>query len=372
MRRLLIGLLSLVAFAACGESDNVNGSGPDVPTDKVVSQIGDREPFYQRNPMSVQPSFERASEKLRLQHTGWNFDNDPAFTVSFPSEYEAKRVILEYTMCAAGSEGPGEWDHTTMIFVRDKARDQWCEIARAFTPFGGDFDASWSKSFYIDVTDYQSLLKGDVEFRYYYGGHDATAERAHAFKLRFLVYEGDAERQLVAIHKLYDSNASDNCGNRAWVYGIADYDIEAAERLGERSVTIPEDVTSVELRLSITGHGHDRGTFPDRAGYETLNAAEFDENSYAIMVNGIEQESVGRIFYSNAQNYQQKGTYHYDRANWGPGNPANVHYWRVEAVGGNTLTLDVDLERFISEFNTPQDSEAVARYVVEADLLMYK
>lgn len=372
MRRLILFAVPLLLAMSCGEKSTTNGPNPDVPTDERVTVISDRKPFYSRNPMSAQPSFERESQKMRLQHTGWQPASDPTFTISFPVEYEAKRVLLEYTMCADGPQGPGEWDNTTMIFVRNKATDEWHEITRAFTPFGGGFDASWSKAFYIDVTDYQSLLKGDVEFRYYYGGYDATSERAHAFKLRFLVYEGDAERELIAIKKLYDSDASDNCGNRAWAYGMADYDIEAAERLGERTVTVPEGVTHMELRLSITGHGHDQGTFPDRAGYETLNAAEFDENTYTFKVNGIEQNDKGTIFYSNAQNYIQQGTYHYDRANWAPGNPANVQYWTVAGAQGETFTIDMDLERFVSQFNTPQDSDAIARYVVEADLLMFK
>ena len=44
-----------------------------------------------------------------------------------------------------GNEGPGEWDMTTMIFVKNKLDGQWYEIARAFTPYGGSFGPDWEK-----------------------------------------------------------------------------------------------------------------------------------------------------------------------------------------------------------------------------------
>lgn len=109
------------------------------------------------------------------------------------------------------------------------------------------------------------------------------------------------------------------------------------------------------MRVAISGHGHDQGKFPDRPNYRTKNAAEFDMNTYEIKLNDEAEGVVGNIFYSNADNYPQAGTYQYDRANWGPGNPLYTHYWEIQNLpeSGGELTLDFDLERFNSAMKEP-------------------
>lgn len=364
MRFFTIVLSTLLLATACSEKQGDNA--PNIDSAEVAHQI-ERKPFYERNPQSSAPSYEVTSPKLRLEHTGLG-ENYGTFTLNFPAE-ECKRVILEYTMGCEGKR-PADYDNTTIFFVKDKATDEWHEIARAFTPFGGSFYSEWERKFYLDVTEFQSLLQGDTEFRYFYGGFDATEDMAHAATLKFIHYKGEPERTLIAVKNIYDSASTDNCGNRAWVYGIASHDIEAEERLGERSVAIPKGTKSVELRLSITGHGHDQGTFPT-LGTTAVNAAEFDENIYTIYINGIKQTQQGRVFYSNANNYAQMGTYNYDRANWAPGNPANIHYWAIEHTSGR-LTLNIDLLPFVSQFSSPAEDDGVARYIVQGDLFFYR
>lgn len=364
MRFATIILSTLLLATACSEGGS--DSGIKIDPALVASQV-ERKPFYERNPQSSAPSHEVTTDKIRLEHTGWG-DSYGTFSLDFPAG-SSKRIILEYTMGCEGKR-PADWDNTTIFFVKDKATNEWHEIVRAFTPYGGSFYSEWERKFYLDVTEFQSLLQGNTEFRYFYGGFDATEEMAHAATLKFIHYKGEPERKLIAVKNIYDSATSDNCGNRAWVYGIESHDIEAEERLGMRSITTPNGTKSIELRLSITGHGHDKGTFPD-LGTTAINAAEFDENSYTITINGTKQTSEGRIFYSNANNYAQMGEYLYDRANWAPGNPANIHYWRIERTG-DKFTIDIDLPRFISQFNTPSEKDGVARYVVQGDLFFYR
>lgn len=364
IRMITLALLLLVA--ACGEKE---GGANNNESDALRAVQLDRKPFYTRNPVSSAVSYEVESEKIRLAHTGYG-DNFGTFTLSFP-EARSKRVILEYVMGSVGLR-PGEYDNTTIFYVKNKNSGVWHELVRAITPFGGIFDSSWEKRFYIDITEYQSLLQGETEFRYCYDGWDATETMAHAVTLSFIHYEGEPERELIAVENIYDSSTSDNTGNRAWAYGLADYDIEAEERLGKRTITIPQGTTDIELRFSITGHGHDQGTFPDVEGYQTINAAEFDENYYTIYIDGIKQSHEGHIFYSNADNYLQYGTYSYDRANWAPGNPANTHFWSIKQdKDAQELTIDIDLRRFESQFTKPSDSNGVARYVVHGDLFFY-
>uniref|UniRef100_UPI004057A6BF hypothetical protein n=1 Tax=Alistipes sp. TaxID=1872444 RepID=UPI004057A6BF len=371
MPKALIYTLIAFALLSCTSPEGSPSGGDTTPADPTaLVEDASRKPFYKFNPVSSAPSAEVTSDEYRLEFSGWGSEL-PSFTLNFP-EGDSKRVIMEYTMGSFGS-GPAEYDYTTMIFVKDRSTDRWHEITRAITPFGGMFDASWEKSFYIDVTEFRSLLQGDVEFAYFYGGFDATEERAHSFKLRFLLYDGTAERELVGIVPLYDSFNNGNSGYRGWAYGVEGHDIEAEERLGTRRVAIPKGVTSMELRLSITGHGHDKGTFPDIEGYQPENMAEFVENWYSFDINGIRQTTEGHIFYSNADNYIQMGTYNYDRANWAPGNPTNVQYWTIDmaAVKDGELEIDLDLPRFESSFDAP-NAEGVAQYIVVGDLFLYR
>ena len=347
----------VLAMAACSNNE---GEGDGVDKTKLAVQDDARKPFYSRNPVSKSPAYVVEDEERRLEFPGWG-SPDPQFTLSFPEAKNYGRVILEYTMGSEG-RGPADYDNLVLLYVKNKADGEWYELARVFTPFGGVFDSEWEKRFYLDITEYAPMLSADTEFKYYYQGFDATADKAHTMKIKVLCYN-EGEGGILGVERIYDSSLNPNNGYRGWAYGVAGYDIEAEERLGRRTINIPEGTTEVMLRVAITGHGHDMGSFPNRPDYVVLNAAEFDDNYYYIAVDGVKQEASGHIFYSNADNYIQMGTYNYDRANWAPGNPMNVHYWRLAPNAKREMIIDFDLEEFVSTFSEP-NAEGVANYVV--------
>ena len=371
MRKILYVIAAFVGAAAIiagceKESDNVTA-----PTEEKLVQI-EREPFFYGNPEKRTPAVSVASEAHRLSFFGWGEQNDKRFAMQLPedvSNYD--RVILEYRMGTWG-ERPGEWDNTTMLFVENKASGERYEIARAITPYGNSFSSTWAKTFWLDVTEFMPMLSGETTFYLYYGGWDATDTRAHTVTLTFNYYEGEPQRNVIFTHKLYDTSRDGNSGYRAWAYGVKGHHIEDVSRLGLRSVEVPEDVQCLEMRIAITGHGHDRGKFVERTSYYTRNAAEFDENFYDFVLYGERLPVKGRIFYDNADTYPQAGTYIYDRANWGPGLPINVQYWDIvrPADGYGTLSIDMDLEEFESAMSEP-NAEGVAQYIIEVDLFGY-
>lgn len=364
---LLCGALLLTAaslmFTNCKKESN--GSPEPEP---IASQIS-RTAWYDTYPPDISGAKTSvSSEAVKLEFYGWGEDKDHTFTLDFPADHRKyKRAIITYRM-GAWNQGPSSYDNTTMVFVKNKADGQWYEITRAFTPFGNSFGASWERFYYFDVTDFLPMLEGTTEFRVYYGGFDATATRAHTATLTFDLYEGTPERNTVWTAKVYDTSRDGNSGYRAWSYGCEGYDIEAPERLGQREFTIPAAVKTLELRVAVSGHGHDLGDFPDRAGYQKNNAAEFVSNTYAVKVNGQEAQDKGKIWTLCGKNYAQAGTCYYDRANWCPGNPLMTQYWRIKVPdGGGKITLDLDLERFVSQKNDIK-AEGVAQYIIEADL----
>lgn len=364
--------LSVLLATGCSSDDAGKPAAPPEPEKPIAVTQSDRPAWYTANPEGRDGDTGVSSETFRLEFFGWGEQNDKQFTMTLPQHTSGfRRAILAYRM-GGWNKGPSEWDNTTMLFVRNKADGQWYELARAFTPYGGGFNSKWSKTFYLDVTEYLPMLSGETEFRLYYGGFDANDERAHTVTFGFNFYDGTPERNVVYTAKVYDSGSTGNTGYRGWAYGVASAPIEADERLGLREFDLPAGVRSLELKVSISGHGHDLGDFPDRANYQKNNAAEFVENTYKIVLNGELQSATGRIFYSNADNYWQSGTYLYDRANWGPGNPLSVHYWDIANLPakGGKMTLDLNLERFVSTMDTV-NAEGVAQYIVEVDLFGY-
>lgn len=150
----------------------------------------------------------------------------------------------------------------------------------------------------------------------------------------------------------------------SWIDGIDAEPIEDDSRLGVRHLEVPKNVKSLLLKVSISGHGHDQGKFLDRPDYQTRNVAEFDKNTYEILIDGI-KKAKGEIFYSNA--YPQAGTYQYDRANWGPGLPLKVQYWTIDNLPKDgKLSIDFNLERFKSA-TAGVKAEGVAQYIIEVD-----
>ena len=341
----------------------------------------ERTPYYEKYPdelisKATGDKTTVTSSVIPLYFYGWGINNDHRFTLDFPAAGGPtyRRAILSYRMGGMNA-GPHEYDYTTMLFVKDKRNGEWFELVRAITPYGGSFDAGWEKYFYFDVTDYLPMLTGTTEFRIYFdgdwGGPSSTGRR-HTATLTFDLYEGEPERNPVWAAKVYDSHVNDNTGYRRWGYGFSgDDDIENDAHMGLRNFTVPEGVKTIEMKVTITGYGHDQGRFPDRTGYQVRNAAEFDSNTYTVTVNGKKAAYPGTIFVKCGKNYAQAGTCYYDRANFCPGNPAITHYWQLLEVpqeGGGGMAPNLDLERFISSFSGPKANDGVASYFVEVDL----
>ena len=351
------------------------GCNPEIPNDKCYTRKSTRPAWYNEHPMAgTEADFSVKTDAVRLHFYGWGLDEDSVITVKFPeTTNQYNRAILTYRM-GGWNEGPSDWDMTTMIMLKNPHDGKFYELARAFTPYGGYFDANWEKLYYMDITEYLPMLNGEVEFHIYYGGWDATDKKAHTVTLTFDFYEGEKEKNTIFYQNIYDSRSSSNIGYRSRAYGVEGNDIEDVERLGLREVQLPKEVKSLLMKVSISGHGADRGVFPDRGttgkGKRANNAAEFDENFYRVILNG-EQKFEGHIFYENDSTYKQAGTYKYDRANWGPGLPLKVDWLEIHNLPKDgKLNIDFNLDRFNSKVNDLK-GEGVANYIIEVDIFGY-
>lgn len=368
------GLATFAAlFASCSKDSMIEPPAPhtgaDAATVNPVSQLP-RAAFYDAYPSGITGNKTTvSSEAIKLEFYGWGESSDKKFTLNFPTNTSVyNRAILKYRM-GAWNQGPSSYDNVTMIMV--KYENEWYELVRAFTPYGNSFGANWERYYYFDVTEYLPMLQGATEFKVYYGGFDATSTRAHTVTLTFDLYQGLRARSALYYAKVYDSSKDGNTGYRAFAYGVAGNDIEGEGRLCQKTFQIPDGVEELEMRVAISGHGHDQGTFPDRPGVSG-NCAEFVSNTFTVKVDGVANPTTGTIWTTCGNNYAQAGTCYYNRANWCPGNPLMTQYWTFsDPHAGRTLTLDFDLPTFISTKTAP-NAEGAAQYIVEVDLVGYK
>lgn len=370
--------LTLSTFLSCRTNDPTDATNQLVLLDSIgwIWEIDNEEDLSQA-------AFTTQTDLIPLHFFGWNAEEDYCFSVQFPASTEQYgRAILGYTMCG-WNQGPSDWDMTTMIKIEDKQTGEWYEFTRCITPYGGSFTKGWQKTFYIDITEFLPLMRGETRFRIFYCGWDATENRSHAVVMNYYFFEGPSPYGKPTFHKkIYDSTLNGNTGYRSWAYGVEGHSIEDAERLGERTITIPAGTDQAVLRICMTGHGQDKltghqGKYPDREGYKPNNSAEFDENWYFITLNGQRLEQRGSIWELNTRasgnQYSQAGTCWYNRCGWGPGKPCNVHHWLLKNIPaeGETITIDLDLDRYISTNTTPK-AESVAQFYIEADIYGYK
>lgn len=380
MKRILIFIVAALMLAAC----QPNEPEAQVESNNRIHQL-DSLGWHRDDacPLDLsKAAYSVSTDEVRLHFYGWELDEDSLFSVTFPENTDQYgRVLLTYRMCG-WNKGPAEWDMTTMIKIYDRAGDQWLEFVRAITPYGGSFGAGWEKRFYLDVTEFLPLLKGQTDFRIFYCGWDATDSRAHAMQMTFSFFkEKNPYGSALGRQKVYDSTLPNdgNNGYRAWAYGVKGWSIEDESRLGNRTIQVPAGTKQVLLRVCITGHGQDayngNGYFPNRTPQKAKNCAEFDKNYYSISINDIRQQETGLIWELNdgTNNYKQAGTYYYNRAGWGPGKPCNVQHWLIKGIPaeGENLTLNLDLDEYVSPCTKPNDAY-VACYYIMADAFFYR
>jgi hypothetical protein len=296
-----------------------------------------------------------------LQIMDWNKFYDSA--VTFPDGSTSyKRIMLEFELgkyhCTGyNPNNPGEgtgqtgwcadWDYDVHVIVMTPSGDT-IELGEFITPYANStFPATsgwaWKHSYMFDVTDYYSILKGDVTIRIHYSGYSG----GFTGTTKFHFIEGTRARDVVGIQKLYHDN---------FQYGIAANPIES--HVGEVNLDFPATAVSGSLRTIITGHG----------GISGSNCAEFCRKWLKYKFNGT--DVLTKYIWNDGcgSNWlaPQSGTWVYNRANWCPGNL--VEPWVVDLPSsitpGSSFTADIDFEPFTA-------SEAGASYKMSTYAIYY-
>ena len=241
-------------------------------------------------------------------------------TIQFPdSNSEYSDIIMHLSLeCPAGGCDP--WDRKAKISV--KHLGEWFEIGRYVTPYG--VECGWD----IDVTDYRSILKGEVALRSYI---DTWVQPGWLVSIEFEFIAGTADHPFTSIRNVwnYDYVTYGDPTNPVNISTITEY--------------IPEDTEDAYLRIITTGHGQGN----------TDNAAEFSIKRHNILING--ESSYSHNFWRDNCEFNQcspqNGTWQYDRAGFCPGDKVTPQDFRIldYSLPGDTLQLDYILEDYFNE-----------------------
>ena len=245
-------------------------------------------------------------------------------TITFPGDMHRYEQILMRISLNCPSTGCDPWDQYGNIMVATQSGTY--ELARFITPYGIAC-GNWI----VDITDFKSILKGQVEFQ------------------NFIQVWGQSGWLLDAQIELIDNNSSDIYSivsplweTSYWVYG--DPGIE--DDLDELSVSIDNNTENSHLRMTITGHGQGN----------TSNAAEFFEVNHTLNVNGSAFENHHLWKSDCADNVcdNQNGTWLFSRAGWCPGQEVTPYVFNTSSVtdAGNTVAFDYVLQDYTNLLNT--------------------
>lgn len=254
--------------------------------------------------------------------------------------------------CPTG--GCNAWDVYANVQVRDVASGEWYEIGRYITPYGKN-NAQVDRGFEIDVTDFKSLLQGNVEMRAYI---EVWGSDGWLLSVDFDYIEGTPDYQYYAISRLIQYNANSLEGV---IYGE---DASAFDLT--KSAQIPANAQATSLRTIITGWGH---ATPNDVGGRPC--AEWCFRTHDVKINGANTFShyMGPIGCASNPVQPQGGNWNQDRAGWCPGMavPVRVDNF-TNAMAGQSFNFEYTFQPWTNDLQGQADNihayYAISSFVV--------
>lgn len=238
-----------------------------------------------------------------------------------------------YVGCPNGVEADCDpWDRKANIDVKGPDGN-WIQIIRYITPYGVACDHE------IDLTEYLSVLQGEVEFRVFID----TWTKGWTIDLDF-TYNNEAPEYLYSqVDRIWDANF--NFGN-----------MNNLKTVPVKTFGFPIGAEVSNLKLSTTGHGWG----PNNTG----NAAEFYETTHHIWVDGSEtfNQHLWNVCNPNPDDCTgQKGTWYHPRAGWCPGAISPTHDFDLSSyIENGTIELEYIFDQDYKDYCNPANPDCVS------------
>ncbi|MBU2940792.1 discoidin domain-containing protein [Lacinutrix sp. C3R15] len=268
------------------------------------------------------------------------------------------QIIANLTVECPSDDGDcDDWDRRANIDVMGPDGN-WIQIIRYITPYGVGCNHT------IDLTDYASLLQGEVEFRMYIQTYGTGGWQ---ISLDFDFIQGTPTYLYSNIDELWDGS---------WDFG----DPSNLQPVDVINYTYNSNILSSHLRLSTTGHGW--------GSNNTSNAAEFYNATHYIDVDGVPNytQNLWNTCNPNPDNCTgQLGTWTYSRAGWCPGaiSPPDIIDMTSQIANG-TVDFSYRFDPTYQDYCHPNNPNCVtgvtcddcddgfkAQYVIDGQLINF-
>lgn len=277
--------------------------------------------------------------------TQWgNYDTSAALPIGKTFRKIRLHYILGRYACPSGTQYCGSWDYTTQVYAKPANADT-VELARIITPYATDWlTTNRTHDFMVDVTDYASILNGNLDFRYKYDGYSW----GFTLTLKLEMIEGIPTMEALSVKNIYDGY---------YAYGNTSSPIE--NYLISKPFLYNSPVAKAFVKNTISGHGSDDN-----------GCGEFCSKYYDLKINGsaVSQKQLWKSDCGLNDISPQTGTWLYERANWCPGQivyPIN-HDISSLTSPASTFSVDIDMEPYTS----PTQSNA-GGYKIVSQLISY-
>ncbi len=282
-------------------------------------------------------------ENRKIQAYG-NIDTI-AILPSAGTEYRKIRMhyILGRYNCPGSEQYCGDWDYGTSVYAMPAGADT-VKLGRVITPYSGNWNVNRKHDYVVDVTDYSSILQGNLGMRYVYEGYSW----GFTITLKIEYIEGTPAQKALEVKNIYDGY---------YAYGKITDPIE--NKLIAKNFTYHTPAVSAAIKNIISGHGSD-----------ATGCGEFCSKYYQQRINGslLAQKQLWKSDCGFNNVYPQNGTWIYDRANWCPGEEVYPFYHDLRTVttAGTPFSADIDFEPYTS----PNPTNA-GGYNIASQLITY-
>ena len=250
--------------------------------------------------------------------------------------------------CPSGGCDP--WDRYANIMVKDKTTNEWFEIGRHITPYGVDNNAL-TRGLEFDVTDYKSLLEGNVELRIFV---ETWVSSGWIVSLEFDYTPGTPDYKYYKVSRIIQYNGNSLGGvPYGGLNGNTEIDLEKFDLI--KSLQIGRNIESAHIRTIVTGWGH--ATPADSDGRA---CAEWCFRTHKIKIDNSNLFShyMGPIGCSQNPINNQGGNWTPDRAGWCPGMVVPVRINKFDNnISGKNMRYEYDFKDWVNDFQTTTDNK---------------
>lgn len=235
--------------------------------------------------------------------------------------------------CPNVTGGCDDWDRLAWVQIKNP-NGQWVELFRYITPYGVGCNHS------IDVTDYESILQGTIEFRMFI---DTWGTGGWNLNLQLAYTQGTPAFNYSSIEEIWQGD-----------YNFGNFD--TPQPVPVKTITVPTNTSDMKFRLVTTGHGWGQNN--------TGNAAEFYNTTHYLKVNNNPTftQHLWTTCNPNPDNCTgQAGTWQYNRAGWCPGSIPLPYFYDLNSfISAGVFDYKYEFQGFYKDYCNASNPNCVS------------